>query len=155
MDAIYQINVAKTEFREAYNTGDVARLLALFDDAVVDMSENSPSGFGARGKAALSERATALFFEYSVRLVPIVIAIVRCGDRMFDYGWHEFTLTPKAGGPPLRLRQRYMELWAKHSSGDWKILFYMNNQDVRNEFNGQLNTWFLSESAASSNAEVR
>ena len=30
MDDIYKINVAKTEFREAYNTGDVDRLLAVF-----------------------------------------------------------------------------------------------------------------------------
>ena len=152
MDAVYQINVAKTEFREAYNTGDVARLLAFFDDAAVDMSESFPSGFGARGKAGLAERVAALFAEYSVQLVPIVMDIVPCGDRMFDYGWHEFTLTPKAGGAPVRVRQRYMELWAKNPSGDWKILFYMNNQDVRNEFNGQRNTWFLSEAAANSNS---
>ena len=152
MDTVYQINVAKTEFREAYNTGDVARLLDIFDDAAVDMSESSPSGFGARGKAGLGERAAGLFAEYSVRLVPIVIDIVPCGDRMFDYGWHEFTLTPKTGGPPVRLRQRYMELWTKGASGKWKILFYMNNQDVRNGFNGQLNTWFLSEAAATSNS---
>lgn len=28
MDAVYEINVAKTEFREAYNSGDVSRLMS-------------------------------------------------------------------------------------------------------------------------------
>lgn len=148
MDATYEINVAKTEFREAYNTGDVQRLLAVFHDRVVNMSETFPSAFAAAAKAQLRERATELFAGYSVRLVPIVIDIVPCGDKMFDYGWHEFTLTPKKGGPPIRTRQRYMELWEKDSAGNWKICFYMNNQDIRNEFNGSLAHWFLREAAA-------
>lgn len=145
MDAVYEINVAKTEFREAYNAGDVQRLLSVFHDSAVNMSEAFPSAFAASAKEQLRERTAGLFSKYSVRLVPIVIDIVPCGDKMFDYGWHEFTLTPKAGGPPVRTRQRYMELWEKDSSGDWKIRFFMNNQDVRNEFNGSLAHWFLSE----------
>src|SRR5215472_6400889 len=31
MDDVYQINVAKTEFREGYDTGDVDRLLSVFN----------------------------------------------------------------------------------------------------------------------------
>lgn len=30
MDDVHEINVAKTELREAYNTGDVDRLLAIY-----------------------------------------------------------------------------------------------------------------------------
>ncbi len=32
MDDTYQINIAKTEFREAYNRSDVDQLLSVFDD---------------------------------------------------------------------------------------------------------------------------
>jgi hypothetical protein len=38
MSDLYQINVAKAEFREAYNSGNVDRLLALFADEFTDMS---------------------------------------------------------------------------------------------------------------------
>jgi len=147
MDAIYEINVAKSEFRDAYNDADVERLLSLFHDACVNTSDALPTASGAANKTGLRERTTALFAGYAVKLVPIVVKIVPCGDKMFDYGWHEFTLTPKAGGPPVRSRQRYMELWAKDEAGNWKIWFYMHNQDVRSELNGSLASWFVSERA--------
>jgi len=149
MDSVYQINAAKTEFREAYNTGDVARLLACFHDDAVNMSEAFPTARGAAGKKQLKERTEELFTKYSVRLVPIVNDIIPCGEKMFDYGWHEFTLTPKAGGAPVRTRQRYMELWSKDTAGEWKISFFMNNEDVRAEFNGVLATWFLDQQTVS------
>ena len=148
MDDVYQINVAKSEFREAYNTGDVPRLLALYHKDCVNMQDSAPSAWGAAAGRGLGARVSALFEKYAVKLVPIVIDIVPCGDKMFDYGWHEFTLTPKAGGRPTRIRQRYMELWARNDAGEWKIRFFINNQDLRNEFNGSFASWFLSEGAA-------
>ena len=145
MDSVYEINAAKAEFREAYNAGDVARLLACFHDNAVNMSEAFPTARGVAGKKQLKERAEELFAKYSVRLVPIVNDILPCGDKMFDYGWHEFTLSSKVGGPPVQTRQRYMELWSKDAAGEWKICFYMNNRDVRLELNGVLATWFLDQ----------
>ena len=38
MDDVYEINVAKAKFREAYNAGNVDRLLAVFADEFTDMS---------------------------------------------------------------------------------------------------------------------
>src|SRR5262249_10293769 len=125
--SVYQINAAKAEFREAYNTGDVVRLLACFHDNAVNMSETFLMARGVAGRKQLKDRAEELFAKHSVRLVPIVNDIIPCGDRMFDYGVAEFTLTPKAGGASVRTRQRYMELWAKDAAGEWKISFYMNN----------------------------
>ena len=44
MDDTYLINVAKTEFREGYNRGDVDRILSVFDEeGFTDMSEGVPS----------------------------------------------------------------------------------------------------------------
>ncbi len=79
MDDIYRINVAITEVREAYNTGDVDRLLAIFHGDFVDMAEGFTSGFGATGKARLRTRVTELVAEYSVKFVPIIIDIVPAG----------------------------------------------------------------------------
>ena len=40
MDDTYQINVAKTEFREAYNRGEVDRLLSVFEnEGFTDINE--------------------------------------------------------------------------------------------------------------------
>ena len=150
MDDIYKINVAKTEFREAYNTGDVDRLLAVFSgEGFTSMFEGGPSQFGGGARSSLRKEAAELFDEYSVQMSVIIIDIVVRGDTAYDYGWHEFTLMPKDGGEPIRKRLRYFELWSKDSSGDWKIAFHINNHDVREELGGSVSHWFLSEEHAS------
>lgn len=144
VDDVYRINVAKTEFRDAYNSGDVERLLAVTHENFVDMSDGSRCGFGAPGRAAFRERISVLFEKYSVNLVPIVLEIVPAGEIMFDYGWHEFTLTPKAGGEVIQKRDRIFELWRRNSAGEWKIQYLMSNADVANVVNGQVARWFRS-----------
>ncbi len=153
MDDVYKINVAKTEFREAYNTGDVGRLLAVFtEDGFTSMFEGGPSQFGGGARSSLRKEAAELFAEYSVQMSVIIIDIVVTDATAYDYGWHEFTLKPKDGGEPVRKRLRYFELWRKDSSGAWKIAFHINNQDVREELGGSVSHWFLSqEQSASAN----
>ena len=151
MDDIYGINVAKTEFREAYNTGDVDLLLSVFaPGGFTDMSEGGPSKFGPEAASSLRDQAAALFAQYSVKLSVIIIDISVQGGTAHDYGWHEFTLKPKNGGEVIRKRQRYFELWSKDPSGSWKISLYINNQDIREELGGSLSHWFLSEEHAAS-----
>jgi ketosteroid isomerase-like protein len=146
MDDTYRINAAKTEFREAYNRGDVDQLLSVFqEDDLTDMSEGSPNGYGKAGTEGLRERSARLFATYSVRLTVIIIGIIVLGDVAYDYGWHEFSLAPKNGGETIHNRQRYFELWKKNWSGDWKISLFINNADVREELGGRVSHWFLSE----------
>ena len=145
MDDIYKINVAKTEFREAYNRGDVDQLLLVFEKTgFTDLSESAPSLFEEAARKGLREHSAKLFAEFSVRLAVIIIEIIVLGDTAYDYGWHEFTLKPKSGGEAIRKRQRYFELWKKNSSGDWKISLFINNADVREELGGLVSHWFLS-----------
>ena len=146
MDDVYKINVAKTEFREAYETGNVERLLSVFSpNGFTDMSEGGPSKYGPQAIATLRDRASQLFEKYSVKLTPIIIHIVVTGDTAYDYGWHEFTLMPKNGGETVRKRQRYFELWNKDATGNWTISLFINNADAREELNGYASHWFLSD----------
>lgn len=146
MDEVYKINLAKTEFREAYNTGDVERLLAVFKaDGFTDMTEGGPSKYCAEAISRLRDQASRLFAEYSIKLSPIIIDIVILGDTAYDYGWHEFSFKPKNGGVATRKRQRYFQLWKRNSTGDWKISLHISNGDVREELNGYVSHWFLSE----------
>lgn len=146
MDDTYRINVAKTEFREGHNCGNVNQLLSVFrEEGFTDMSADEPSQYGRAARERLRERASELFAEYSVKLTVIVIAIVVLGNTAYDYGWHEFTLNSKRGGETIRRRQRYFELWNKNSSGDWKISLFINNADIREELGGQVSHWFLTE----------
>jgi ketosteroid isomerase-like protein len=146
MDDTYLINTAKTEFREAYNRGDVEQLLSVFDEeGFTDMSEGGPSLYDQAAREGLRERATELFAQYDVKLAVIVIKIVVDGNLAYDYGWHEFTLRPKGAGETLRKRHRYCEVWKKNPSGRWRISSFINNADVREELAGHASHWFLSE----------
>src|SRR4029077_6666244 len=146
MDDTYLINAAKTEFREAYNRGDVEQLLSVFDEeGFTDMSAGGLSLYDEDAREGLRRRATELFAQYDVKLTVIVIKIVVVGDLAYDYGWHEFTLRPKGSEETLYKRHRYLEVGRKNSSGQWGIASFINNADVREEFAGHTSHWFLSE----------
>src|SRR5277367_6914667 len=134
MDDLYAINVAKTEFREGYNRGDAARILANVDPDLVNFSSEQPSGFGKNGLDDLAIRLQNLFEQFAVKLAVIVVEIRIQGDVAYDYGWHDLTLTPKAHGQPTRRRNRYVDIWRRNKEGEWKLWMYMDNRDVADPF---------------------
>src|SRR5437899_12360467 len=146
MDDTYKINVALTEMREAYYAGDTARLLSVFHpDGFTDMSEGGPSKYGSEARSRLEEETSRLFASYSVKFVPIIIEISIMDAVAFDRGWHEFILTPKAGGETIRKRHRYFNTWKKVRNSDWKITLHVNNTDGPEQVGWLQSTWLLSE----------
>ena len=141
----YLINVAKTEFREGYNTGDPNRVLSVFADDYFDMSQEGTTKAGAHAKNRLRKNLIELFSEYQVKMVPIIIDIIFAGEIAYDYGWHEVILTAKDSGAQKRLRQRYFELWKKDTAAAWKISFFIDNVDVPDQFAGLSSHWFFVE----------
>lgn len=130
MDDMYAINAAKTEFRECFNLGDVSKILAIVDPDLVSFSDGAPSEFGESGLNVLTMRLANLFERFTVKLVIIVVEIRLQGDVAYDYGWHDFTLTPKNGGEAKRRRDRYVDIWRKNKEGLWKLWMYIDNQDI-------------------------
>jgi ketosteroid isomerase-like protein len=134
MDDLYAINAAKTEFRECFNLGDASRLLAIADPDLVSFSDGAPSEFGETGLEALRTRLANLFERFTVKLVIVVIEIRLQGDIAYDYGWHDFTLTPKDGDALIHRRDRYVDVWRKNKAGKWKLWMYIDNEDIADPF---------------------
>lgn len=130
MDDLYAINAAKTEFRDAYNTGEVERFVAILDPAIVAFSDGREWAFGAGAAETLGAQYRELAARYRVRLDPIVIEIRIEGRVAYDYGWHVWTLTPISGGDPITKRERYVDIWRKNAAGEWRLWMYMTNEDV-------------------------
>ena len=130
MDDVYAINLAKTEIREGYKKANPDRLLAVVDEGLIDCSDHRQTGYSQCGKAALRAHLEALFSKYYACLVPIIIEIKIMGETAAEYGWHELTLTPKAGGEAVYVRTRYLDLWKKDKTGQWKLAIFMDNADV-------------------------
>lgn len=134
MDDLYAINVAKTEFREGFNLGDVPRVLAITDPDLVNFSDREPSEFAESGLETFEMRLTNLFERFTVGLRVTVIEIRLQGDVAYDYGWHDWTLTAKDGGQSIRRRDRYVDIWRKDKKNNWKLWMYMDNRDVVDPF---------------------
>ena len=149
MDAKYAINLAKTTYREVYEQGDVKKLLSVFaTEGFTDMSEGLPSKYAPEASTVLRSRAEQLFADYRVKLNIIIIDVVIEGDTARDYGWHEWILTPKAGGPVVRKRDRYFELWTHEQDCSWRISLFLNNTDVREQIGPSVSRWFMTEEPA-------
>jgi ketosteroid isomerase-like protein len=138
MDDVHLISLAKTEYREGYNTADVERVLSVFAESFTNMSDGDCSFFGEEGKPALREQLECLFAFYRVQMFPVIIDIVPKGDAAFDWGWHKVVLEPKKGGEVQRLKLRYYETWARQPDGNWKIDFLITNREHTPRMLGQL-----------------
>jgi ketosteroid isomerase-like protein len=133
MDDKTAILSAITEYREAFNTGDVDRLISVFGPYLTDMSHGVPSFYGSEGPYVLRRRMTKLFEEFHCELRISVINVEIYGDTALDYGWHMLRLTPKSGGATIATRQRYFEKWGRLTDRAWKITFYIDNPDLAPE----------------------
>ena len=107
MDDTYAIRLAKTELRDAYNQGNVKRVLTVFADAYSDMSAGMASFYGTEAKTVLKHRLKRLFMRHHVELAVTIISIRIQGPLAFDWGWHKLTLTPRKGGRSITTRTRY------------------------------------------------
>lgn len=130
MDNLYAINAAKTEFREAFNTGDPERLVAILDPAVVYMADGLGLAIGAGTADSIRAHFSELLAYYDVQVTPIVIEIRIDGAVAYDYGWHVWNKLPRDGGPTITTKDRYVDIWRKNERGEWKLWMYMNNADV-------------------------
>ena len=134
VDDQYAIHMAKAELREGYNEGDVERVVAVYSDAVSDMSDGLPSMGGAQAKSVLRARLRALFREYEVLFAPMTIDLRVLGSAAIAHGWHVITLTPKSGGPAIVRKMRFIEVWQKNNADDWQIRILLDNEDIPPKF---------------------
>ena len=128
-DDEYAISVAKTEYREAYNTGDVDRLVAVFAPQYVDWSEGEASFYADEAPRALRLRAKELFQRFHVELTIMMVRVTVMGNTASDRGWHKVRLRDKATGEETFTVYRYFESWVKQN-GAWKINFIISNKEM-------------------------
>jgi ketosteroid isomerase-like protein len=130
MDDVYAINVAKTLYREGYNSADVERVVSVFAPQFTDMSDGRPNRYRDDAPLKLRGYLAGLFRDYEAKLIVIINAISVIGNTAVDYGWHELTLIPRNGGEPVYRRTRYLEVWVRQPNGEWRISKYMDNADL-------------------------
>ena len=111
------IAAATAQFEAAENAGSVDQFRAFFADDLVMMGPNGPPVTGADSVAALMR----VFHDgFAVQVEYNSQEIVVFGDWAFDRGTERYTLTPKAGGAPIRRSGNYLYLYQRQADGSWK-----------------------------------
>ncbi|HYX52192.1 MAG TPA: nuclear transport factor 2 family protein [Candidatus Limnocylindrales bacterium] len=122
------IAAARTEYREAYNSGDVERLLRVFAPQFIDWSDGEPSFYGADSPKALRHRLTSLFARYTAKLGVMMVKITVLGNHATERGWYKLRLTDKITGEVTNSLYRYFETWIMIGA-EWKINFTITNTE--------------------------
>ena len=128
MDDAHAIAVAKSQYRDGYNEGDVDKVLSVFAPGFADLSEGQPAFSGAAAREALRARLQELFAGGPVRLEPLMIDVVVEGDQAYDFGWHRIWMRTQSG-EEREGRLRYFERWKKQPDGSWKIIYLITGKE--------------------------
>jgi uncharacterized protein (TIGR02246 family) len=112
------------EFIEAYNSQDLAKVLAYYSDDLVKIR----NGGGSETKAETAKRVAAVFEQFHSQVEVSNDEVYADGNLAFTRGTFTVTLTPKAGGESQVLRRRYFEIWRKQD-GRWLVARAMDNVD--------------------------
>jgi ketosteroid isomerase-like protein len=110
------------EFIRAYEAGDLAGVMDYYSPDMIKLRQNAPP----ESRAQTQERVAGVFRDFSGRLSVVNDEIVASGDLAYTRGTLKLTLTPRAGGPPLVVERRFLEIW-RRSSGRWLVARAMDN----------------------------
>jgi ketosteroid isomerase-like protein len=111
------IAAATAQFQAAENAGSVDQFRGFFADDLVMMGPNKPPVTGGDSVAALMREFHDAF---AVQVGYNSQEIVVFGDWAFDRGTESYTLTPKAGGAPIRKSGNYLYVYHRQKDGSWK-----------------------------------
>jgi len=99
-------------------TGDLDLWMSLYTDDIVKMLPDEPAVFG---KEDLRTSMKPLFDNFTIEMAINNKEVQVAGDWAFSRGTFTATLTPKAGGEPLYMDGKYLDILERQAGGSWKI----------------------------------
>jgi ketosteroid isomerase-like protein len=113
------LNRLQHQVDSAIIAGDTERYLTLITDDAVLMPPNRPavSGKEAVGSWNRAMSSQVRITEYVSRDDEVVVA----GDWAFRRATVDWTITPSAGGSPIRDTGKYIIIYRRQRDGSWKV----------------------------------
>jgi ketosteroid isomerase-like protein len=59
--------------------------------------------------------------HFSLSFAPDEVVVARSGDLAYDVGSYTLTVSDPAGDP-MTIKGRYVDVWKKDASGQWKVV---------------------------------
>lgn len=104
-------------FVERGNAGDVDGVMMCCTDDIVMMPPNAPAVVGAD---AVRSWLTEFFAHFAANLTTDTEDLVVNGDLAYARRSYAWTLTPKAGGEPIRESGKTVLIYKRDENGTWK-----------------------------------
>jgi uncharacterized protein (TIGR02246 family) len=113
------LNRLQKQVDSAIIAGDTERYLTLITNDAVLMPPNGPAINGRDAIGSWNRAMSSQFRiqDYASRDDEIVVA----GDWAFRRATADWTLTPTAGGPPIRDVVKFMIIYRRQQDGSWKV----------------------------------
>lgn len=111
----------------AVNSGDAEAWADCFTDDGVQM----PPYFAANtGNAAIRGWCKGFMSMFGSQFSLTVEEVQVADEWAFERGLYEITLTPKAGGGPMKDKGKYITLYRRLADGAWKMARDIWNSDL-------------------------
>ncbi len=126
--AVDAVLAADAAWLKAYDTKDVDKSVAFFDEQGSMLATNAPI---ATGKKAIAKLIAAGFALQDYKLVwhPDKAGVARSGELGYTSGTYELSFKD-ASGKTISDKGKYLMVWKKQADGGWKVLFDMSNSDL-------------------------
>jgi uncharacterized protein (TIGR02246 family) len=112
----------------ALNDGDASAWAACFDTDAVQMPPNQPPNAGTEDIKQWTRGFLAAFrAEFSIAPHEVELA---GPDWAFERGSYEISLTPRAGGDPLRDSGKYLTIYRRAAGEEWLMTHDIWNSDT-------------------------
>jgi uncharacterized protein (TIGR02246 family) len=118
------IRTLAEDWKVAIKNKDIPWLLTFITDDAVFLTSNTPP---LKGKKAVESLYRNIFARFNVEQKSTTEEIEVAGDRAFTWGTDALTLTPVAGGNPIKLKGYGMTILQRRPDGSWRIMRGMNN----------------------------
>jgi ketosteroid isomerase-like protein len=121
-----ELRRASVEWDRSYNSGEVAKLAALYAEDAVSMPPNLPT---LKGRRAVEADFQSFFSGNTGHHETTVDAIVMDGDLAIERAHYRLAYKPRAGGAEVVETGRHLECRRK-IGGAWKIVIEIWNVDT-------------------------
>ena len=102
-----------------WNAGNLEKIIAPYAEEAVYQPPHHPT---VHGRHAIHEYLKGPLQKHTVRDLKYEVTFVKhSGDLAYDVGVYSMTV-PTANGPDRQDRGKYLTVWRKQSTGDWKIV---------------------------------
>ncbi|MFC1693680.1 YybH family protein [Candidatus Latescibacterota bacterium] len=115
------------EYDATLNAGDLDNWVSLYTDDALRMGPNMPT---LVGKDAIRDFYQPFFEQSAIDINETCEEVIVCGDWAFVRGTYTYTITPNAGGEPIRDSGKWVAFNKRQPDGSWRIYRNIFNSDL-------------------------